>query len=71
MAKHPGIPPTLRDGRLEEEVIITFFIQSIEVFLRLHVWYTEVPGITGQVGAVAEAYTTATATLQFAAMLDP
>lgn len=29
-AKHPGIPPTLRDGRLEEEVIIIFFILSLK-----------------------------------------
>jgi hypothetical protein len=30
-AKHPGIPPTLRDGRLEEEVIVILLF--IKVYL--------------------------------------
>lgn len=31
-AKHPGIPPTLRDDRLSEEVINEYFSQSEHIY---------------------------------------
>jgi E3 ubiquitin-protein ligase SHPRH len=41
LAKHPGIPPTLRDGRLEEEVIAVSFHSAYKcVFFKLYALYS-------------------------------